>query len=376
MSILVKRFYDFIIKFQIYIVILYSKYCTIFASVKPFEDELNKKKKKSEIKKQIKPVVKFLKSTEQPIERPIELSIERPIERPKKEQLEEELLKQKSQKEDQKNEELNEQSIDDYKKEQEDDSKEDNLYNEKINKINENLKETLNNLSFSNIDGNLRIYKNIFNEIIKKCREKVLFLCNKKIFTDIKNLTTYKNTYIKINNFYDIVDNIPRDKFKIDGNKVEIESFVDKNNMNTGTEIFIIKDPVYNFIYSIRCNIEKITEENYLEDNPAISYLKNDGFKEKYIYKKKLYFYLNEIEDEKNKEQIKPSRYLIFFRYILSLLDESDIICSKIDSDNNKKFFVENIMEMEVLTSIGVDKNNPIRINSNTEIVEGLRNKK
>ena len=177
---------------------------------------------------------------------------------------------------------------------------------------------------------------------------------------------------MKIENFFDIVDNISENNFKLNGNEVDIKFFIDEKNVNTN-EILIIKDPVYNFIYSVRCDINVINENVFLDENPKKLYLKNDGFKEKYLYKNKLYFYLNEKEDEKNEEKLQPTKYMIFFRYLLSLLDESDILCSKIENNKKDKFFIKNKMEMNVLTSIGTNENNPIKIKNNIKIAEGIK---
>ena len=64
---------------------------------------------------------------------------------------------------------------------------------------------------------------------------------------------------------------------------------------------------------------------------------------------------------------------MIFFRYLLSLLDESDILCSKIENNKKDKFFIKNKMEMNVLTSIGTNENNPIKIKNNIKIAEGIK---
>ena len=369
------EFNMFKFKFQLYCFTLYCNYFYVFCCIKQFEEDLTKKnnkvknveikkvediknkleEKKDEIKKidEIKKVVKEEEEIEKPIEENKSIDnddkndkehIEKPIEENIKEFIEkpvESIIK-------------------------------DTVNIEKINNINKNIKETLDTLKFPIINENLEIYKNIFIEIIKKCRGKVLFLRNKSIFTELENIKSYSDKYVKIENFFDIVDNISENNFKLNGNEVDIKFFIDEKNVNTN-EILIIKDPVYNFIYSVRCDINVINENVFLDENPKKLYLKNDGFKEKYLYKNKLYFYLNEKEDEKNEEKLQPTKYMIFFRYLLSLLDESDILCSKIENNKKDKFFIKNKMEMNVLTSIGTNENNPIKIKNNIKIAEGIK---
>ena len=351
------------LKIQIYIILFYCKYSFIFCCHKPFEEDLTIKKKnnkKVEVKK-VEINNQNLEQKKNKIEKPVEKEVKKENEKPIKKAIQEKFVK---------NEDINnkpiENPIEEHIKEP--------VNNEKISNINKKLKDTLDSLKFPVISGNLEIYKNIFNDILKKCREKVLFLYDKNIFSNIKKGETYSNNYVKIDNFYDIINIDPEDNFKINGDEVNIEYFVEtKDVKDFGTEIFIIKDPVYNFIYSIKCIIDSATEDKFLENNPKTLYFKNDGFKAKYIYKNKLYFYLNE-EEENNKEKIQPSKYLIFFKYILSLLDESDVYCSRIANVKSDKFFIENKIKMEVLTSVGVNKKNPLKIDKNIKIIRGINN--
>lgn len=347
------------LKIQIYIILFYCKYSFIFCCYKPFEEDLTTKKKnnkKIEIKKdEINKQNLEQKKNEigKPVQKEVKKENKKPIKKTNKEKFVE-------------NKDINNKPIEN--------PIEKPINNEKISNINKKLKDTLDSLKFPGINENLEIYKNIFNDILKKCREKALFLYNKNIFSNIKKSETYSNNYVKIDNFYDIIDIDPEDNFKINGDELDIEYFVEtKDVKDFGTEIFIIKDPVYNFIYSIKCIIDLATEDKFLENNPKTLYFKNDGFKAKYIYKNKLYFYLNE-EEENNKEKIQPSKYLIFFKYILSLLDESDVYCSQIANVKSDKFFIENKIKMEVLTSVGVNKKNPIKIDKNIKIIRGIKN--
>jgi len=349
-------------KIQTYIILLYCKYSYIFCSSKPFEEDLTtrkKNKKKIEIKK--------VEINKQNLDQK-KIEIEKTVEKEVKKEKEKEINKTID------NEDINNKPIEQFVEEPIEEPTEppieEPINNEENNNINKKLKDTLDSLNYENINNiNLEFYKKIFYEILIKCREKVLFFCNNKIFSDFKNLKTYNNTYIKISNIYDILDNIDEDNYKIKGENVYVEnSITEKEIKKNGIEIFKIKDPVYNFIYSIRCNIEENKEKDYLNNNPF--YVKNDGFKEKYKCKNKLYFYLNEQEEENN-EKINKTRYIIFFNYLLFLLDESEIYCSKIDT-KQEKFFIENKLEMDVLTSVGFKKNNTLTINKDAKIIRGI----
>ena len=244
-----------------------------------------------------------------------------------------------------------------------------------INEINNKLIEELNNLKYASIKENLEIYKNIFYKIIKKCRENVYFYPNNNIINNNEILSENKNNikngtirYIKFNNIYDILDNFDKKNLKINCNYYDIKEYIENVN---GIDVFIIKDPVYNFIYTIKCDSFQNCENKKDLDSNEELFLRNNGDKFKCNYNGKLYFYLNEIEDENDKNKLQESKYLIFFKYILELLDESTIICEKTDNNKNTKFFIKTMKGMNVFTSIGTNKKSPININNSTYIAKG-----
>ena len=241
--------------------------------------------------------------------------------------------------------------------------------------INNNLEEIINNLKYDSINDNLHIFKNIFFEIIKKCRIKAYFCCNNNIFSNFNELNDYKNKYVQFTDIYEILNKFVKNN-KINCNYNSIKSYIEiDNNSNDYIEIITIKDPVYNFIYSIKCYVEK-KEKNELERNKDL-YLKNTNDKDIFLCDKKLYFYLNEKDEKKNKDELEIPRFIIFFKYILSLLDQqyTEIYCNTIDNKSDINFYVKNTIEMNVFSFYGTTEKNPIVFEKEIHIVDG-ENKK
>lgn len=404
MSILVKRFYDFIIKFQIYIVILYGKYCTIFASSKPFEDELNKKKKIVKVKKIEKQIVnkidnnkKIYNEVEDDIVKKSDLlnttnntnsnnvnnkndtinKADDNIENnkidsiDKKEDIKENIEENKS----------NDSTDIEYDNNEKRNGNEDGIVyddetrNKKNIDVNEKLKETINNLAYEQIRYKLKDYKSIFTEIIQKCRNKAVFLYNRDNFTNFDDKYDYDGKYIKIDDIFTHIDEIGENEFKINSEDITAEYIIDEKESDLPNEIFLIKDPVYNFVYSIRCSVSEVQELHFLNETPGELYHQNDGYKEKYLFKNNLYLYINEKVEEEQTQNDDPSminRYMIFFKYLLSLLDNSDIYCSKIENNTNVKYFVKTRKKINIFTAIGLNTQKPIIYDVNDVIIEGV----
>lgn len=418
MSMLMKRFYDFIIRFQIYIVILYGKYCTIFASSKPFEDELNKKKKIVKVKK-------IEKRIENNIDNNINNNIDNNVDNNKiHNQLEDDIVKKSDllnitnntnsnnvnnendtinkvddnietnkidsigKKEDikeniEENKSNDSTNTEDDNNEKRNGNEDDIVYdkgtknkkNKKNLDVNEKLKETINNLSYEEIRYKLKDYKSIFNEIIQKCRNKAVFLYNKYNFTNFDDKYDYDGKYIKINDIFTHIDEIGENEFKINSEDISAEYIIDEKESDLENEILLIKDPVYNFVYSIRCSASEVQELHFLNETPGELYHQNDGYNEKYLFKNDLYLYINEkVEKEQTQNDDPPTinRYMIFFKYLLSLLDNSDIYCSKIENKTDVKYFVKAKKKINIFTAIGLNKQEPITYDTDDVIIEGV----